>query len=128
VTLLRRKHPEATIAYRRSPELTIRWATPADEYRLENLAQLDEARVPPPPLLLGLVGAERWVAASLSSGTVIADPFRPSLEVALLVLERGRQLTVPPPQNTRTPVMRARCRTRAATAPRPTAPLGQEAS
>jgi hypothetical protein len=110
MSLLRRNDPDLPTAYRRSPELTIRWATPADEPRLETLARLDEARVPPPPLLLGLVGNELWVAASLSTGTVIADPFRRSAEVALLVSERGRQLTVPQPRHVRSGLLRLRRR------------------
>lgn len=82
-------------AYRHSAEVTIRWATADDAPNLALLSELDEAPIPPSPLLLGLVGEELWVAASLSSGTVISDPFRPSAEVATLVVERGRQLTVP---------------------------------
>jgi hypothetical protein len=101
VKIIHRRDPHLTIAYRQSPEVTIRWAMPADAPRLEILAALDEADVPPPPLLLGLVGDELWVAASLSSGTIIADPFRHSAEVALLVRERGQQLTVTPPQYAR---------------------------
>jgi hypothetical protein len=93
------RHPGS--AYRRSPELTIRWATPADGLELGRLAELDGASVPPPPLLVGLVGNELWVAASLGTGAVIADPFRPSAEVALLVRERGRQLSVPHPRHAR---------------------------
>lgn len=86
-------------AYRRSGALTIRWATPEDEWRVETLAELDEATVPAPPLLLGLVGEELWVAASLLTGAVVSDPFRASAEVAALVLERGSQLTVPGPHS-----------------------------
>jgi hypothetical protein len=70
------------------------------------LAELDDACVPPAPLLLAFVGEELWVAASPGTGTVICDPFRPSAEVAALVLERGRQLTVPEPRRPRTDVMR----------------------
>ena len=81
--------------YRRSPALTIRWATPADTNRLAVLAELDDARVPPAPVLLALVGDELWVALSLRTGAVICNPFRPSAEVATLVHERGRQLSVP---------------------------------
>ena len=89
-----RKAP-ASPAYRRSPEVTIRWATADDEPKLKLLSELDEAPIPPSPVLLGLVGEELWVAASLSDGAVISDPFRQSSDVAALVIERGRQLTVP---------------------------------
>lgn len=81
--------------YRQSPEVTIRWATPADAPALAILADVDEAEVPAAPLLLAIVDGELWVAASASTGAMICDPFRPSAEVAALVRERGRQLTVP---------------------------------
>jgi hypothetical protein len=82
-------------AYRRSPAVTIRWATAADARRVQWLAELDEAAVPTAPLLLAFVGDELWAAASVSGGGVISDPFRPSAEVVSLLRERGRQLTVP---------------------------------
>lgn len=104
----RRNEPDAGRAYRRSAELTIRSALPDDAPKLEALAELDEARVPPPPLLLGLVGEELWVAASLSSGAVISNPLRRSGEIARLVLERGRQLTVPEPRHVRFGLLRRR--------------------
>jgi hypothetical protein len=91
----RRRHRGQIAGYRRSPALTIRWATSADTPRLATLAELDDARVPPPPVLLAFVGDELWVALSLRTGTVIRDPFRPSADVAMLVHERGRQLTAP---------------------------------
>jgi hypothetical protein len=89
----RRQRRRQVAGYRRSPALTIRWATPADSAELDTLAELDDARVPPPPVLLAFVGDELWVALSLRTGTVIRDPFRPSADVANLVHERGRQLT-----------------------------------
>jgi hypothetical protein len=91
----RRQTGSRVTGYRRSPALTIRWATPADAPRLSILAELDDARVPPAPVLLAFVGEELWVALSLRTGTVIRDPFRPSADVATLVHERGRQLTAP---------------------------------
>ncbi len=80
--------------YRRAEPVTIRWSTPADAHRLEILAALDEAPVPPAPLLLAFVGEELWVAMSLGTGAVVADPFRPTAELVPLLRERGRQLTV----------------------------------
>jgi hypothetical protein len=91
----RRQTGSRVTGYRRSPALTIRWATPADAPRLSILAELDDARVPPAPVLLAFVGEELWVALSLRTGTVIRDPFRPSADVAALVHERGCQLTAP---------------------------------
>jgi hypothetical protein len=85
--------PIRVAGYRRSPAVTIRWATPDDAPKLAILAESDEASVPPAPLLVAFVGDELWVALSLSTGMAISDPFRPSAEVAALALERGRQLT-----------------------------------
>jgi hypothetical protein len=87
--------------YRRSPPVTIRWATPGDVRELDVLAELDEAPVPAAPLLLAFVGEELWVAFSPGTGALISDPFRPSAEVAELIRERGRQLTVPEPGRSR---------------------------
>lgn len=93
--LFQRTPPAHPVDYGRSPAVTIRWATPADARELEILAQLDEAPVPPAPLLLAFVGDELWAALSPATGAVIGDPFRPSAEVADLLRERGRQVTVP---------------------------------
>jgi hypothetical protein len=92
--LLRRKSPRHIGAYRRSAAVTIRWATPADARLVAVLAELDDAHVPPAPLLLAFVGEELWVAASPGTGALISDPFRPAADVSALVRERGRQLTV----------------------------------
>lgn len=97
-----------SFAYRHSPAVTIRWSTAADASRLHTLAELDEAGVPPAPVLLGLVDDELWVAVSLSTGAVISDPFRPSAELAALVIERGRQLTVREPAPRRRRALRRR--------------------
>jgi hypothetical protein len=83
-------------SYRHAPPVTIRWASSSDTERLEILAELDEAAIPAPPLLLGFVGEDLWAARSLSTGAVVSDPFRPSAEVVGLLVERGRQLTVAP--------------------------------
>jgi hypothetical protein len=91
----RRRPRDRVGGYLRSPAVTIRWAAPADAPRLAVLAELDDARIPPPPVLLAFVGDELWVALSLRTGAVVRDPFRPSAEVATLVHERGRQLSVP---------------------------------
>jgi hypothetical protein len=72
--------------------VSIRCATPADARGVQILAELDEARVPAPPLLLGFVDEELWAAVSMSTGAVIADPFRPSAQVVPLLLQRARQL------------------------------------
>jgi len=90
---LHRKQRNRLNGFRRSPAVTIRWATPGDARALATLAELDEAHVPAPPVLLAFVGEELWVAQSLRTGAVLSDPFRPAAEVASLVHQRGRQLT-----------------------------------
>jgi hypothetical protein len=92
--------------YRRSPAVTIRWATPDDARQLNVLAALDEAPLPPAPLLLAFVGEELWAALSPETGATLADPFRPTVELADLLRERGRQLTVPALRRPRLGVMR----------------------
>jgi len=93
--LLRRTSDPDLGGYRRSPAVTIRWAMPEDARGVEILAELDDAPAPSGPLLLAVVGDELWVAFSVSTGAMVCDPFRPSAEVATLVRERARQLTVP---------------------------------
>src|SRR6188472_1870364 len=72
--------------------LTIRSALPADHDALVQLAELDSQPVPDEPLLVGEVGGELWAAVSLDGAITVADPFRPSAEVVLLLHERARQL------------------------------------
>jgi hypothetical protein len=95
-------HPSG---YRRSPAVTIRWATPDDAPALEILAVVDSASVPAAPQLLAFVGDELWAAFSPATGAAVSDPFRPSAEVVDLLRERGRQLTVPEPSRPRLRVL-----------------------
>jgi hypothetical protein len=92
MTLLRRKNLGEAPPAREALELTIRMASREDDPAVARLAALDDAPLPEGPLLLGEVSGELWVAVSLSSAAVIADPFRPSAELAFIVLERARQL------------------------------------
>jgi hypothetical protein len=59
--------------------LTIRAAYAGDTTALFRLATLDSAGVPNSPLLLAEVDGELRAALSLSDGSVIADPFYPTL-------------------------------------------------
>jgi hypothetical protein len=74
------------------PTLLIRRAGPHDAAALVDLAELDEAPVPPEPLLLAEVAGELWVAVSLVNLDYVADPFRCSAPIADLALARARQL------------------------------------
>jgi hypothetical protein len=72
--------------------LTIRTALPSDTDALERLAQLDSSETPTGPVLVGEVGSELWAAISLQDYQVVSDPFRPSGEIAFLLVERARQM------------------------------------
>jgi hypothetical protein len=71
--------------------LTIRYATPDDADALTRLAQLDSSRPPRGVVLLAEVGDELWAAISLDDAHLVADPFRPSGELAFGLLERARR-------------------------------------
>ncbi len=72
--------------------VTIRTATAADADALHRLAVLDDR----PPILgdalVAEVGGELWAAAGIDRPAVIADPFRPSGELAFTLNERARRL------------------------------------
>jgi hypothetical protein len=72
--------------------VTIRYSRPADAEALQRLAELDSQAAPQGVVLIGQVDDEIWAAVSLSDYRVIADPFRPSGELAFLLVERARQL------------------------------------
>jgi hypothetical protein len=72
--------------------LTIRHATPDDTVDLERLAELDGRRPPRGVVLLADVDGELWAAVSLDDDHLIADPFRPSGELAFLVAQRARAI------------------------------------
>jgi len=72
--------------------LTIRRASAADAPAVARLAELDSAVPPSGELLLGEVGDELWAAVEVDSGTVIADPFRPSRDIVELLNLRARRM------------------------------------
>jgi len=75
-----------------SERFTIRRAYPDDALALERLAALDSKRMPAGRLLVAEVDGELWAAVSLDAAGDVADPFRPSGELVLLLHERARQL------------------------------------
>ena len=78
--------------FKSTGSVTIRYASSGDAAALERLAQLD-AHVPlQGDVLVAVVRDEIWAAVSLTDASVIADPFRPSGELAFLLVERARQL------------------------------------
>ena len=66
----------------RQQSITIRLAAPDDSRAIERLAQL----------LVADVDGELWAAVELGCGTVVADPFRPSGDVAEFLLRRFERL------------------------------------
>jgi len=65
--------------------LTIRRAVVADDDAVARLAALDSASPPTGDILLAELGGELWAAIEIDSGKAIADPFRPSGELADLL-------------------------------------------
>jgi hypothetical protein len=92
------------------PTLLIRRADPDDAPALARLAELDEAPVPPGPLLVGEVGGRLWVAVSLVNLEHIADPFQRSAGIAELTAARARQLRGEPSRSIRRSRRRRRWR------------------
>jgi hypothetical protein len=74
------------------PDLTIRPASPADAAAVERLAQLDSSERPPGRLLLAEAAGEVIAAISLTSGAVVADPFKRTAEPVRLLSVRREQL------------------------------------
>ena len=72
--------------------VTIRYGREADAEALAQLAQLDSQDALQGAVLVGEVAGEIWAAVALSDYRVVADPFRPSGELAFLLVERARQL------------------------------------
>jgi hypothetical protein len=69
--------------------VTIRAAVAADAEALRRLAVLDDHAPITGEALVAEVGGELWAAAAVEDAAVIADPFRPSGELALLLAERA---------------------------------------
>jgi hypothetical protein len=76
--------------------VTLRFAFPDDEHAIARLAQLDSSEPPAMPVLLGEVGAQLRAALSLADGSVVADPFYPSIALIDLLRARATQLTDSP--------------------------------
>lgn len=83
-------HPVAAEATDAS--VTLRFAGSADAKRLRQLAALDSSSPLAPPVLLAEVDGQLLAALALSDGTVVADPFRPTLDLIDLLRARARQL------------------------------------
>lgn len=65
--------------------LTLRVARPDDAPAVRRLAQLDSSRPPSGPVLLAVVGSEPVAALAVDTGSVVADPFRPTADVVAVL-------------------------------------------
>jgi hypothetical protein len=72
--------------------ITIRRAGPADGDSLVRLAGLDSKRLPSGNFLVAEVDGEQWAAVALESGEVLADPFRPTANIAELLRMRAARI------------------------------------
>jgi hypothetical protein len=75
--------------------VSLRFARPDDAEALARLAALDSSRAPRGTVLVAEAGGELWAAVGVEDGHVVADPFRPSGELAFRLVERARQLGQP---------------------------------
>jgi hypothetical protein len=65
--------------------LILRVARPDDAPAVRRLAQLDSSRPPSGRVLLAVVGSEPVAALGVESGSVVADPFRPTAGVVAML-------------------------------------------
>ena len=78
-----------------APSVLIRAARGSDGRALRRLAALDSSVVPAGELLVAEADGELVAARALTSGAVIADPFRPSADVVALLALRAAAVHTP---------------------------------
>lgn len=76
--------------------MTLRRAYPGDAGALRRLAELDSRRLPPGPFLVAERAGTVEAAISLSSGALLADPFRRTAELAALLRCHAGEVRVAP--------------------------------
>jgi hypothetical protein len=75
-----------------SADVVIRYARSDEADALATLAQLDSSRALRGDVIVADVQGELWAAVSLDDGHAVANPFRPSGELAFRLSERAREL------------------------------------
>ena len=86
----------------RTDQLVLRPATAADATTLRDLAALESRPLPAGPHLVAVVGGELQAAVSLTDGTAVADPFRPTAAlVELLQVHAAAEAPAPARRRTR---------------------------
>lgn len=76
--------------------MTLRCYSAEDHGPLARLAELDSSKPPPQPVVVAEVGGEPRAALSLNDGSLVADPFHLTGDVADLLRAYARQLNVQP--------------------------------
>lgn len=72
----------------------MRRAVVADAARIRELARLDDKRMPAGPFLVADLAGDIVAAVSLSSGAVVADPFRLTADAVAMLRLRAAQVGV----------------------------------
>lgn len=96
--------------------VTIRRATPDDGPALARLAALDSHPQLRGDVLVAEADGGIWAAAEIHGAWVLADPFRPSGELALMVAQRAGDLRATAARTARAEQRRARKAAKAAVA------------
>jgi hypothetical protein len=81
----------STLHMSTTDDITIRRANPADGDALVRLAGRDSQHLPSDEFMLAEVGGELWAAVGVTTGQLVADPFRPSGEVAEFLRVRAER-------------------------------------
>jgi hypothetical protein len=71
-------------------EITLRRAHVGDGGALAQLAELDSTPLPDDEFLVGEVSGVPWAAIGINTGVLVADPFRPTAELAGLLRLRAQ--------------------------------------
>jgi hypothetical protein len=96
--------------------VTIRRARQGDEAALARLAALDSHPTLSGAVLVAEVQGDIWAAAEIDGAWVLADPFRPSGELALMVAQRAGDLRMQAARAARREQRKARAAAKAAVA------------
>src|SRR4051794_25467885 len=71
----------------------MRRASAEDTARIRTLARLDDKRMPAGPFLAAEIGGGIVAARSLTTGTVVADPFRLTSDIVAMLRLRASQVS-----------------------------------
>jgi hypothetical protein len=82
----------STTSTETTESVLMRRAADADTARVWELARLDDRRMPAGPFLVAELGDEIVAAKSLSTGAVVADPFRRTADAVAMLELRAAQL------------------------------------